>query len=343
MTPIVSLIIPVYNAQQYLPACLDAVAAQTVFAQTQVLLIDDGSTDDSPQLCDAFAAQHANVQVQHRQNAGVSAARNAGIDAAEGTYIAFADADDQMEPELLERMCAAVEQTGAQLAMCAYVSDPPQGLERTAYPFAQDVAFPIGVVTEFMLEYESCNTLWNKLFVRRIIEASALRMTVGKRVGEDREFILRYIAHCSQAVYIDYTGYFYRTLFTSAIRRPQAGYAALLTQQYTSDMQLFPALGYDRETLVRRCAPCFCKRICATIDLIFGAFSGRALRRTLREMYADAALQEILRTLLPYAEPKINRFSVGLLRRMRRRSVIGTCVWQYAMRCRMAVFKLIKR
>ena len=88
----ISLIVPVYNVEQYLPRCLASIQAQTIFDQTEVILVDDGSTDASGRICDEFAAQHANVRVLHKGNGGVSSARNAGLDAATGAFIGLSTA-----------------------------------------------------------------------------------------------------------------------------------------------------------------------------------------------------------------------------------------------------------
>ena len=113
----ISLIVPVYNVEQYLPRCLASIQAQTIFDQTEVILVDDGSTDASGRICDEFAAQHANVRVLHKGNGGVSSARNAGLDAATGAFIGFVDSDDFVEPECFARAYGAAVRTGADVVL----------------------------------------------------------------------------------------------------------------------------------------------------------------------------------------------------------------------------------
>ena len=342
MTPKITLIIPIYNAQTYLKECLDSVAAQTVFADVQVLLIDDGSADASPQICDDFAAEYENVQVQHRRNAGVSAARNAGLDAAKGAYIAFADADDLLLPQMLEKLLNAAEQTGAQLALCPFYTDPPEGRLDIVYPFPEETPFEKQKLADFMLQSETCNALWNKLFVRQLIEKNKIRMTVGKRLGEDREFILRYLAVCGTVCYTPSLGYFYRYVTTGAIRRPQSGYAGAITAQYASDETLFGALGMEKNAFREKCALCLCTRIGASIDLISRGFSGRRRRAELRAFYADDALQQILASLLPIASRSMQGYSVRLLRCMQRRNVRQTCFLTFLLRVRTRLYAMLR-
>lgn len=100
--PEISIIVPVYQVEKYLNECIDSILAQT-FTDFELILVDDGSPDNCPALCDAAAKRDSRVRVIHKQNGGVSTARNAGLDAAQGNWIAFVDSDDTVEPEYLEK------------------------------------------------------------------------------------------------------------------------------------------------------------------------------------------------------------------------------------------------
>ena len=327
METTVSLIIPIYNAETYLTACLDCVTQQTMFLRTQVLLVDDGSTDASPQICDVYAHKYANIEVLHRGNAGVSAARNAGLERAVGKYVAFADADDLLQPQMLEQLCAAAEETRAQLTVCAYRYGTESGDASAAYPFPQHEPFGRDVLVRYMLAHEDANALWNKLFLREPILQHGLRMTVGRKLGEDREFILHYLRFCDTLCYVPQQLYYYRYVPSGAIRRPQHGYAGSLTAQYASDKAQFALLGMDEASFLKGSALCFCRRIAATIDLQCRAFTGSRRRRMLRRFYADGALREILRAVFAEAKHDLNRYERVLLRCMLLRAVCATRVW----------------
>ena len=117
MSALVSIIVPLHNVAHYLPECLDSLRAQT-YSNIQVVLVDDGSTDGSAQICDHYAAQDARFSVHHQANAGVAAARNAGLDRACGSHIAFVDSDDVVSPRLIQTLLAA----DADVAQCAFVA-----------------------------------------------------------------------------------------------------------------------------------------------------------------------------------------------------------------------------
>ncbi len=113
----ISVIIPVYNSQAYLDACMDSVLNQT-YRNLDVILVDDGSTDESGAMCDAYAQMDSRVRVFHKPNGGQSTARNMGIDAAAGDYIMFIDSDDTVELNMVERLIGLIDRYTADIAAC---------------------------------------------------------------------------------------------------------------------------------------------------------------------------------------------------------------------------------
>ena len=116
-SPEISIIVPVYRVEQYLNDCIDSILAQT-FTDFEVILVDDGSPDNCPALCDAAAAKDSRIRVIHKPNGGVSTARNAGLDAARGSWIGFVDPDDTIERTYYEKLYCAAKQSGAEIASC---------------------------------------------------------------------------------------------------------------------------------------------------------------------------------------------------------------------------------
>lgn len=113
--PLVSIIVPVYNAEQYLRYCVDSILNQS-YRNLEIILIDDGATDDSPRICDEYAAQDSRVTVIHQPNGGIAKAQNAGLDAAHGEYIAFADNDDILDRRNIELLLHALLQANADMS-----------------------------------------------------------------------------------------------------------------------------------------------------------------------------------------------------------------------------------
>lgn len=116
---LVSVIVPVYNGEKYLRECLTSILANT-YSNLEIILVDDGSTDTTAQICDEYAEKDTRIVVIHQENKGLVGARNAGLNASHGTYIGFVDADDMISPVFFEKMVAAIESENADLVACEY-------------------------------------------------------------------------------------------------------------------------------------------------------------------------------------------------------------------------------
>ncbi len=117
---LVSIIIPVYNTALYLNKCVDSVLGQT-YIPIEIILVDDGSTDDSYRLCKEIEAEHNSVHAIHKENGGLSSARLAGFESCHGEYVLFVDSDDYIEPTMVEKLVSAIETNNAKMAMCGYI------------------------------------------------------------------------------------------------------------------------------------------------------------------------------------------------------------------------------
>ena len=113
--PLISVVVPVYNVEQCLGECVESILSQT-YPNIEVVLVDDGSTDGCPELCDRYAAEHGRVKAVHRENGGLSAARNTGVKASRGDYIGFIDSDDYISPVFFEALYRVIERSGARMA-----------------------------------------------------------------------------------------------------------------------------------------------------------------------------------------------------------------------------------
>lgn len=189
--PKVSIIVPVYNAEKYLRECVESVLHQTL-SDLELILVDDGSTDSSPALCDAFAAQDARVKVIHKPNGRAASARNAGLRAASGEYVAFVDADDWVSPDMYERML----QTGADVTLCDYVrfqgeKQLPFTQPNVAAGFYHKAQFGEKIYPHLVmdgLEYPITISNWALLIRREIIEKNHLSYREDIHISEDAPF-----------------------------------------------------------------------------------------------------------------------------------------------------------
>ena len=116
---LISVIVTAYNIEKYLSRCMDSLLAQT-YRNLEIILVDDGSTDGTPEICEEYVRKSNKVTVIHKENGGPSAARNAGLAIANGEFIGYVDGDDFIEPDMYQDMLSACLKTGAQIAICSY-------------------------------------------------------------------------------------------------------------------------------------------------------------------------------------------------------------------------------
>ena len=211
--PSISVIVPVYQAEQCLPACVESVLAQTFF-NWELLLVDDGCTDGSPALCDGYAARDDRVRVFHQRNGGVSAARNTGLREARGEFIAFLDADDQLEPRALETLWSMLESSGTDTAGCAHLNVTPGGT-------SPELLLPAGLYDhQGILDHVVYPLLGDRLrapvfngFIWRYLFSGELlrryRITFSGAYLEDELFLMEYFCYAQKLAVTDQPLYRY--------------------------------------------------------------------------------------------------------------------------------------
>ena len=204
---LISIIVPVYNVEQYLDRCMESILQQT-YHRLEVILVDDGATDSSPAKCDAYAKKDNRVKVIHKQNGGLSDARNAGLAAATGDYIGYVDSDDWIEPDMYERMHQACVAHDAQLAVCRYFCEyrdqTVAGGDGSVVPLSRDALLKtyIGGHDEYVIY----NSVWSKLFQRDLVRGVLFPKG---RNSEDIMYTTRAFCRVERAVYLDQCFYHY--------------------------------------------------------------------------------------------------------------------------------------
>ncbi|WP_198023286.1 glycosyltransferase [Virgibacillus sp. SK37] len=190
----VSIIVPVYNAEEKLTACLDSILKQS-YQQLEVILVNDGSTDKSGQICESFAAVNKHIQVIHQPNAGPSAARNRGLRAATGEYVQFVDADDTIHKTITEKLVMAAN---GDLVICGYQTISPYGQTRYIPSLVGNYTFEefrqhIGLLYKEIILPSPCNKLYRLENIRK----HTITFNEDLNMGEDLLFNLDYMATCS--------------------------------------------------------------------------------------------------------------------------------------------------
>ncbi len=225
-TPKVSVVVPVYNTEQYLKQCIDSITAQTL-SDIEIILVDDGSGETCARLCDEIAKTDARIRVIHKENEGPGYTRNVGIQAATGEYIGFVDSDDYIHPEMYQSLCRAADEHGADLVISG-VSFVGGNTFRAAgeyvekHYFEHDVLFRqdemrtliLGVVGALPHEADDSRfgvSVCKNLFRRSVLSEGKVEFLSERNVlSEDTFFLVDFLGHAKKAVGIHGAFYCYR-------------------------------------------------------------------------------------------------------------------------------------
>lgn len=218
---LISVIVPIYNVENYLRRCIDSILSQT-YSNLEILLIDDGSTDNCPDICDEYAKIDKRIKVFHQENSGLSGARNTGIKNFSGDYVTFIDSDDYFHPLFLEYLYCALNEGNHNIAMslCKYcVNECPQtSYTRTNYKIlyiSQEDSYKGLFNKKFRNTYPISNipfvSSWGHLYKREIIKNNYYKYII----SEDIEFNSRILLKISQVILVPVVLYYY-------VRRPNS-------------------------------------------------------------------------------------------------------------------------
>lgn len=236
----ISVIVPVYNVEKYLDKCVESIVNQT-YKELEIILVDDGSTDNCPAMCDEWAKKDSRIKVIHKENGGLSNARNVGLDFAKGEYITFVDSDDYLFNQSLEKMLKALEEYEADISMVSSISVDHKGnvlseniLLRNAVYFGEEI------VEEFVIPLNT--SVWNKMFRSNCIDN--YKFPSGKVHGEDLVFFTQLIGQKTKLVTTDYIGYCYKknpnSITTSGFSTKRFDEVACKDIAYENLVSVFP-------------------------------------------------------------------------------------------------------
>lgn len=210
MNPMVSIIVPVYNAQDYLERCVDSILNQE-YDDFEVILVDDGSTDLSGEICDRYRALDTRVRVLHKENTGVSDSRNLAIEQAKGTWLQFLDSDDWITPDATRLLVRGADSHGCDMVIADFYRVVGERVSRKG-DIEEGGVMTRSEFAEHMMEDPAdfyYGVLWNKLYRRSIVEEYGLRMDTGINWCEDFMFNLEYLMHADRIYALQAPIYYY--------------------------------------------------------------------------------------------------------------------------------------
>ncbi len=202
MNPLVSIIVPVYKVESYLDDCIKSIIGQS-FKEFELILIDDGSPDNCPAMCDAWAQKDSRIKVIHKENGGVSSARNVALEQVQGEWIWFIDSDDTIEPQALSELASLAQKQPDIIIFNKQINEE----------YLKDSNF----FDEYYFKYRFGFEAWNKLYKASIIKENHLKFDTQETIGEDLLFNITYYQFAEKYLFSDLTLYNYRVREDSAM------------------------------------------------------------------------------------------------------------------------------
>ena len=202
----ISIIIPIYNVEKYLEKCLDSILNQT-YKNLEIILIDDGSTDNSPNICNSYCEKDKRIKIIHKNNEGVSSARNKGIELSKGKYIVFIDSDDYVSNEHIEVLYDCIISNNVDLVISNLIDISEDGIilnneEKESFLMNKDQCLK-ELLSEDNFYHLCCGNIYRKDLLEKI------RFNCKYRIAEDLDFLYRYIKQISSAYFLSKNTYYY--------------------------------------------------------------------------------------------------------------------------------------
>lgn len=287
--PLISVIVPVYNAKDYLQQCIQSILGQT-YPHLQIILVDDGSTDGSGEICDACEQADPRICVIHKENAGVSSARNAGMELARGELMGFVDSDDWLEPAMYETLLGLIKEFQADVACCSYKKVGADGVVLTDFSDGETCVFHGAEMLETYVTGRNNRILspavWNRLFTRELLEG--IRFPPMKKF-EDQLFTIQTLKRVKKGVFLNTSLYNYRQ-HPKSLTRTEYGYRDLVdftdAQKFLfSTLQNHPDM--DREIYDYAVHTCHCILLDTYIQKCGGPENRKSRKLIKRNIYRN--------------------------------------------------------
>lgn len=282
LQPLISVIIPVYQVEKYLDRCVTSVINQT-YANLEIILVDDGSFDSCPQLCDGWTSRDKRIKVIHKENGGLSEARNVGTKASTGEYIGFVDSDDYINPDMYLMLMDAVRKTDADIGMCGVVTENEDECISTE-TVKGTCEYVVLSGEDAIIDLFTCNTYvrhaaWNKLYKRALFDDIQFPE---KRLFEDAAIMYKILSMTDKVVFIDALLYHYvqrqgsicHSAYTkeSVLHRLYNGVDAYKYFDYEKRFQ-DAAFIWISKSIIKLWGDAYCNGDMDTAEIVYGKFN----------------------------------------------------------------------
>ncbi|MGL5749960.1 MAG: glycosyltransferase family 2 protein [Paraclostridium sp.] len=247
MKPDISIIVPVYNVENYLKKCLDSIVSQS-FKNIEIIIVNDGSTDNSREICDEYKKKDNRIKVIHKENEGLSSARNRGIDISKGKYIGFIDSDDWIDKYMYEKLYNLCEKTSSDIGICNFFrNENERNVEDEVVIELDNIEGMRELFKGNLYRFSACNKLFKKSCFENIIFPEG-------RVHEDLSTTYKVFSNANKIVYTNYLGYFYFVRENSILT---SKYNEKRLDAFIGWNEILPFIKFNYENVYNSAIDCF--------------------------------------------------------------------------------------
>lgn len=246
MNNLVSIIIPVYNVEQYLNRCISSIVNQT-YPNLQIILVDDGSPDNCPKICDLWKKKDSRIEVIHKENGGLSSARNAGLHCAKGDYVLFVDSDDWISINMIEEMIKAMNKNNVDMVVCQFVKAYPNGkVAQQESHHGNKILNVKDTICLLLYDNQITNHVWRNLYKRNLLPNNLFPEGMNY---EDVYVMASLFLLCKKILYLDKAYYYYFQNNSGIVRtityKNCCDHYRALENSYSSILKRYPNLAQN--------------------------------------------------------------------------------------------------
>lgn len=249
----ISIIVPIYKVEKYIRECIDSILAQT-YSDIEIVLVDDGSPDNCPAICDEYAKSDCRVKVVHKENGGLMSARQAGLRASTGEYIGFVDGDDSIESDMYQKFADAIKQYQPDIALCEFYYDYPnevvKSIQNLPEPYftkaeMEEKIYPTMLFRNTYYQFGINPCCWSKVFKKELLEKVLYDVTPKVKIGEDAAFSYPCLLEAESLAYVDKYLYHYRINPESMTKKYDENFENIILIPYEILKKVFSRCKYD--------------------------------------------------------------------------------------------------
>lgn len=280
----ISIIIPVYNAEKYLPACLDSVLQQTL-QEIEIICVNDGSKDNSLSILQQYQSIDSRIVLIDQHNQGVSMARNKGLEIARGEFVGFVDADDTIKPDMYQTLYLAAVKFDVDVVISHFFKEQDGHVVKSSLPFSENKKLDKDYIHKnlipYMISYEGLNTVCTKIYKKKTIDANKIVFPKGVALGEDWMFNFITFLKASSVIQISYAGYQYREVPGSATRNlNEKNYFDNNLKAYNFDYDKIVTLNFPKEEVQKLKAIKLADKVLSNTMMYLNLSNGLSFKRS---------------------------------------------------------------